>query len=73
MKYRVTHHLRRDGKEYGPGDSITLSADQAARCGSALESWSAREAAQNAAQKAEEEKAEEEKSSDLLDDGEDGL
>lgn len=37
VEYLVKHHLRRDGKEYGPGDSISLSADQAAQCGTALE------------------------------------
>jgi membrane protein involved in colicin uptake len=45
MKYRVAHHLKRDGKEYGPGDAITLTEAEAKQCGSALQPWSADEAA----------------------------
>lgn len=56
-KYRVQHHLRRDGKEYGPGDTITLSAAEAALCGSALETESADEAAELAAKKKAEDEA----------------
>ena len=64
MKFRVAHHLKLDGKEYGPGDSISLSADEAARCGSALELWSAGQADEKAEKKKadedEKKKAEEE-------------
>lgn len=54
MKFRVAHHLKRDGKEYGPGEPITLTEAEAKQCGSALQPWSADEAAE----KAEKEKAE---------------
>lgn len=55
MKFRVIHHLRRDGKEYGPGDSISLSTDEAAQCGSALEPASTDETAEEAKKKRAEE------------------
>ena len=38
MKYIVKHDLRRDGESYKPGDSIDLSVEKAAQCGTALES-----------------------------------
>ena len=50
-KYRVKHHLKRDGKEYEPGDSITLTAAEAQKCGSALDVESADEAAELAAKR----------------------
>ena len=65
MKFRVAHHLKLDGQEYGPGDSISLSTDEAARCGSALDLGSADESAE----KAEKKKADKKKSADVFDDG----
>lgn len=60
MRYRVAHHLRRNGKEYGPGDSISLSEAEAKQCGSALQPWSEDEAAE-LAEKAKEKARKEEK------------
>lgn len=48
MKFRVVHHLKRDGKEYGPGESINLTELEATQCGSAVQPWSADEAAERA-------------------------
>lgn len=59
MKYRVRHHLRRDGKEFEPGDSISLSEAEAKQCGSALQPWSADEAAEMAEKKKEKAKEKE--------------
>lgn len=64
MKFRVTHHLRRDGKEYGPGDAIELSKAEASQCGSALEPWGADEAAENAEKKKAADQAEKKKTED---------
>ena len=63
MKFLLTHHLRRDGKEYGPGDAINLTEAEASQCGSALQPWSADEAAEKAAKKAADE-AEKKKAAD---------
>lgn len=51
MKYRVKHLLRRDGKEYREGDSISLTPEEAALCGSALEGGSVDEVKEKTADK----------------------
>jgi hypothetical protein len=58
MKYRVAHHLKRDGKEYGPGDWIHLTEAESKQCGSALEPASVDETAEKAEKKRAAEEAE---------------